>query len=295
MAGEYSLGDLAAVMDNKRGYGYGDGMWGGGGWWVILLLLFCGWGRGGFGGAYGAENVELNRMAADLGVTREGVNQISSKIDLTALEQAVAGNKDAICALSKQLGEEVADIESAICNVQSVIQSTAAQTNLQICDVRSAIQTGNLSVISALKDCCCTVRQEMASGFANVVANTLAQTNALSRQIDSCCCENRLAICQTNNNIDKGFASVNNALTQGFANIGFQNERNTSAIIAAGHADTDRLLDYLNSQRITTLQEKLQAANVEISQRNQSDYILGQLRNNSCGYGCGGCGCNSCC
>lgn len=45
-----SPADVAAVVDNNRGYGYGDGMYGGGWMWIfVLLLLFRGGNWGGYG------------------------------------------------------------------------------------------------------------------------------------------------------------------------------------------------------------------------------------------------------
>ena len=52
ISSEYSLADIAAATGNDRN---NSGMWGGD-WsaWIIIFLIFaaCGWGNGGFGGAW---------------------------------------------------------------------------------------------------------------------------------------------------------------------------------------------------------------------------------------------------
>lgn len=276
----YSLADIAAVTDRNRDCR--DDGWGmDGAWWIIILVLFM-WGRNGFGN-WGGNGVLPGQISVP-GATQAQVEQLASRVDFNALEAAVAGNKDAIGELSRQIGCSTSELQSAICNVQSALQQASAATNLSICQLQNAVQAGDASIISTLQNCCCDIKTSI-----------LQQTNQLSSQLASCCCENRLAVCQTNNNIDKGFASTNVALTNGFATTAFAAERNTDRLIQNQNANTDKILAFLTNDKISTLQEKLSLASAEISQRDQSAYIISQLRNNNCGCGCGSCGCGNAC
>lgn len=280
--GSYSLADIAAVTDRNRNYGCNDGYgWGDGNClWIILLLLFMG-GRNGFGN-WGENGCCFGQVSVP-GATQAQVDQLSARVDFNALEAAIAGNKDAICELSKQIGCSTAEVQSSICNVQSALQQASAATNLSICQLQNAVQAGDASIISTLQNCCCDIKTSI-----------LQQTNQLSSQLAECCCENRLAVCQTNNNIDKGFAATNVALTNGFANTAFAAERNTDRLIQNQNANTDKILAFLTNDKISTLQERLSAAAAEISQRDQTAAIIKALRGNSCGCN-NGCGCGSCC
>lgn len=151
----------------------------------------------------------------------------------------------------------------------------------------------------------------MQTGFGlqqainNMGVAQMQDTNALSRQLADCCCENREAISNVRFDLSTGFGNIGNAINQAAQTI----VQNDNANFRALH---DELVAYRmqdKDETIAELRSQVSALNLGISQRNQNDYLVGQLRPcpvpsytvpNPYAYynGCGcnqGCGCNSCC
>lgn len=101
------------------------------------------------------------------------------------------------------------------------------------------------------------------SGFAgvdNAVCtlgyNTQAGFNALSRELADCCCS-------TQRNID----SLRFDMSKGFCDI-----------VRAGQDNTRAILDYLSSEKISSLQAENAGLKAQISNDRQSAYIVSQLK-----------------
>lgn len=105
--------------------------------------------------------------------------------------------------------------------------------------------------------------QVINSGFAgvdNAVCtlgyNTQAGFNSLASQIASCCCDTRAAI----------------------ADVKYANERNTCDIIRAGQDNTRAIIDYLTSEKISSLQAENSGLKAQISNDRQTRTILDELK-----------------
>lgn len=145
----------------------------------------------------------------------------------------------------------------------------------------------------------------MQTGFGlqqainNMGVAQMQDTNALSRQLADCCCENREAISNVRFDLSTGFCNVSNAINQAAQTI----VQNDNANFRALH---DELVAYRmqdKDETIAELRSQVSALNLGISQRNQNDYLVGQLRPcpipaynvpNPYAY-YNGCGCNSGC
>lgn len=255
MAGEmnYSLSDLRAAV------GDGDGMFGGNNsaiWLILLFFLFGG--RGGWGN-------NLSEVAAKA-ATEDSVKTVQSTLDTNTLLNAVQGNREAITSLAQSMNCGFDRMSECCCATQRLIEQVGNATNLSIKDLsaNTILQSKELSQL--IQGCCCEVKTLMLQGFNSVDKS----------------------VCDVRNSLNLGFSSVNTSVERGFSNLGFLAEKNTNAIIQAGHIDTDRILDWLNTNRNNELSEKLSLARAEISQRDQSAYIINQIKN-----GCSGC--NGCC
>jgi hypothetical protein len=93
------------------------------------------------------------------------------------------------------------------------------------------------------------------------------------------------------NGTDKTLCDIKSAVAADFAALQYQAEKNTSSLIQAGNANTDRILQYLTTDKIANLNTELALARGQISQFEQTQSIVNQLKG-SCGCNCG-CG-NSC-
>ena len=106
------------------------------------------------------------------------------------------------------------------------------------------------------------LNQTVTNGFAGV-NNTIctlgyqnqAGFNALSTQLAQCCCDTRAAI----------------------ADVKYANERNTCDIIRAGQDNTRAILDYLTSEKISSLQAENSGLKAQISNEHQSKYLIDVL------------------
>lgn len=235
--GGLSASDVALIQDRNNG---GFGSFGGdGAWWIILFLIFAmgGWnnGFGGFGGSFGggADNMYpwlSNGQKEIMQNTNNGFNTL-------------------------QLGNQLNDISSGVQNLST-----------QLCNSTGAI-TGAINTGFANAETAANARQmaDMQQNFNNQIA-TLQGFNNLGSQFADCCCENRLASCQTQNIIQN-----EGNMTR------FADANNTRDIITNATSNTQAILDKLCQLELDgfkrendQLRSQLQFANMQASQVQQT-------------------------
>lgn len=91
----------------------------------------------------------------------------------------------------------------------------------------------------------CSLGYNISTGF-----------NGISRQIADCCCETKGAI----------------------ADLKYSNERQTCDILGAINHSTQKVIDYMQNEKISSLQAENVALKGRISNDQQSAYIIGALR-----------------
>lgn len=106
------------------------------------------------------------------------------------------------------------------------------------------------------------LNQTITNGFSDLNTalcgfnyNVQGSFNSLSHQLAQCCCDTRAAI----------------------ADVKYANERNTCDIIRAGQDNTRAILDYLTSEKISSLQAENSGLKAQISNEHQSKYLIDVL------------------
>lgn len=122
-----------------------------------------------------------------------------------------------------------------------------------------AIGFNNSAVLNSLNDIKlgqAGIQQTLCQGFNGVNTSVLTSTNALQSQLADCCCQTQRAIDGVNYNMAK----------------------NTCDIIQAGKDNTQRIVDFLTSDKISSLQAENAALSNQLSQFNQTTNIINALR-----------------
>ena len=234
-----SVADIAAVVDNNRGYGYpypvyggfgsgfGNSGFGDGSWiWIILILALCGGFNGngnGFGGGFNNDYAWLsNGQKEIMQNTNDGFNTLH-------LSNQVEGVRDGIYGLSNQLCNCCSDMQSTVAN--GFYNAEIAANNRQMADMQ--------------------------------------QNFDLSRQFADCCCENRLGIANLNSTILSENCADREALSNGIRDIITNQTANTQRILDQLCNDK---IDAKN-EKISDLQRELQMADLKASQIAQNSFI----------------------
>lgn len=210
---------------NGGGFGFGNDLS-----WIILLLL-CGWGGGwgGFGGGFGG----MGGFAADGAALYPWMNQAEITSDGfrdQMMNNNITSIRDGISDISTQLCNGFAGVNAGVANGFAQAEIAANGRQMASMNQNFGLQTS------------------MLQGF-----------NALGSQFADCCCENRLANCQTQNIIQ----NEGNATR-------FADASNTRDILTAISGGIQSIKDQLCA-------DKIDAKNDEISQlRQELLYARGQ-------------------
>lgn len=256
-----SASDVALLTGNNRN---NDGFGGDNGWWVILLLLALGgWGNGfgngfgggnngGYGGGFNSDYAWLsNGQKEIMQNTNDGFNTLQLANQLTSVNSGIQN-------LSTQLCNCCADVNSNLCNGFAGVNATVNA------GFAGAEQSANARQMA-----------NMQQAFNSQIA-TLNGFNNLNNALQQCCCDNRLATCQTQNIIQ----NEGNATR-------FADANNTRDIITNATSNTQAILDKLcqleldgvkaqveaKNDRIAELQSQLQMADLRASQTAQNAFI----------------------
>lgn len=229
------------------GFGGGMGSGFGGDWgWIILLLLIAGNGFGGFGGYGGA-----GALAADGAMLYPWMNQsnqMQEGFNSQMLNTNVSGIQNAITS-------GFGDVQNSLC-------AGFAGVNATVNGVQNGI-TGQMynNTIADLE-----------RSFASQTATTQGFSN-LSSQLAQCCCDNRLATCQSQNLIASESAATRLAIqeqTQAILDKMCQQE------IDALKAQNVALQNQVNMQNLAASQAAQTAALVADNTA-QTQYIVNRV------------------
>lgn len=136
-------------------------------------------------------------------------NLINNDNGRELLMQAIQGNANAISQLASTLNCSIGQVQQAINGVMSQIQQVGNQVGQSSMQIINAIQAGNCNI---------------------------------AQQIASCCCENRLAICQQTNTLQQSINNVATGQERGFSNIAYETQRQTCDIRDAIRENTAQVL-----------------------------------------------------
>ena len=282
-ASEMSAADIAAITGGNarggNGLGYGDGSW-----WIIILFLFAlmngNWGgNGNNGGGYNGGGYGMYPWL-------NNSNQINDGFRDQMLNNNITEIRSGVTALASQLCSCCGDMQMALANGFNGVEQGA-----------NARQIANMQTAFA-------AQQAMNQGF-----------NAIQSQLAQCCCDNRLATCQTQNIIQNEGNQTR-----------FADANNTRDIIQSQNQGTQAILDKLCQLELDGLKQdnanlrtQLNMANLAASQTAQTaelrqsgatqlNQLVNELRscpipaqpvygsqpiftcggNQGCGCGCGG-------
>lgn len=210
---------------------------------LLLFMLFGNNGWGGYGGNMGgfaADGAALYPWMNQAEITSDGFRDQMMNNNVTSIRDAVSG-------ISTQLCNGFAGVNAGVAN--GFAQAEIAANSRQIANMNQAFG----------------MQTAMLQGF-----------NGVQSQLADCCCENRLANCQTQNIIQN-----EGNMTR------FADANNTRDIIQSQTSGTQAILDKLcqleldgvkaqvdaKNDRIAELQTQLNMANLAASQTAQNAFI----------------------
>ena len=264
-----------AALISRPGYG-SDGNGFGGGMNGIFGLAALGlvFGRG--GGLFGNGDGSGAAAAMAAGETKEAIyNSSLSNINathagqLSALQSAATTNL-AIAGSANETQEAICDVKAAVANTAALISGAVAQVGLENCK-----QHGDLSTQAAIANG--TARTEAVASEARLSTTVLQGQNALSASLMS-----------GFNNVERGQDNINqNILLQGCQTreaikdcccetqkgiLATQNQITLSELrlTQATRDSTAAILDKLNADKISDLQDQLNQARLDASQNSQT-------------------------
>lgn len=241
---------VAPMYGGNAGFG-GMGGFGGDWGWIILLLLIAGNGWGGFGGFGGG----VGGFAADGAMLYPWMNQAEITAD-GFRDQMINNNitsiRDSISDVSTQLCNGFGGVQQSLCNGFAGVNAGVANGFAQAEIAANGRQMANMNQAF-------NAQTAMMQGF-----------NSLGSQFADCCCENRLANCQTQNIIQ----NEGNATRFADAN----NTRDLLTAFTSGiQSIKDQLCEYRNDQKdetIANLRQELMYSRGQASQVEQTAQLL---------------------
>lgn len=210
------------------------------------------------------------------------ISQLQSTVDNNhnndiAIE-AIKGNAASIRELASTLNTDFNTVSQALCGLRGAIDQVGGKIGFSAERVINAVTLGDQNITSKLAECCCQTQQSiLRMGYDNQLA-TERQTGILGSKIDHNHADDMLHDANNRAALMSRIDQLANGVTQGFASIGYEQAKNTQAIINNASQNTQRILDQMCANQTQALRDIIAQKDREL----QSQSIINQLRNNNC-------------
>ena len=203
------------------------------------------WGNGYGTDGNGANNPQIAALQSQM--------QDNHNSDL--IMQGIAGNTGAIKDLSTNLNCDFNTLNSCCCDIRNGISKLSGEIGYSAERIINAVNMGDCNVIEAVKNCCCETQKEF-----------IRQSG-----------ENRLAMCEQTNTLQRGQFENRVALDKAVATLGFETQKQTCELKNAISDSTSTIVRHLDQHWSNEDQRKIQDLKAEISQLKQTQEILAAL------------------
>lgn len=182
-------------------------------------------------------------------------NQISNSEGRDLLLQAINGRADAAAQLANITNTSVETVKNGIFSLQNSINQVANQVGMSGMQTINAIQAGNASLGSQLASCCCENRLAICNQTNALQSQAAANHAATQLQMANIESVDQLAVCQQTNTLSS------------------QADRNANAILNAINAQTVAMDNQFCALKERELQSKIDTQGDIITQ------LRGQISN----------------
>lgn len=235
--------------------------------YMMFMALFRNGGFG-FGNGDGTSTQGIETQA-QLNAIR---TQLQDNQNADCIKSAIQGNGFALSQLAQTLNVDFNTLQKSCCDIQAAIQQVGGQLGFSAERVINAVNLGDCNVIQALQNCCCQTQRQIADFRADI----------------------QLQNCKDTGELRNGQEFINRSIERGFSASSYETQRQTCDIINNANANTQRIIDTLNSHWSDEKSLQIQDLKFQLSQERQNNLLLSRLGGNGCGCGnsCGcGCGC----
>ena len=220
----------------------------GGGWmWVIFLFFLYPLMRNGglFGNACGNGNGCLGPLA----------NMVNNNDGRDLLMQAINGNSAAVQNLASMFGAKVDMIQAAINSVNNSVTQIGCKIDSSTGALLNAGTQNTMTLANQLATCCCNLKNAITEGnYQNQIA-TIQQTDTIKQSV----------------------GTVGNAVTRGFADVGYALRDQTCNLEKSVDSVGDRIIAKLDASEKAAMQDKINSLQTQLTTEHQSGVIAQQI------------------
>ena len=225
----------------------GGGMNCGGWMWIIFLFFLyplmrnCGL----FGNACGNGNGCLGPLA----------NMVNNNDGRDLLMQAINGNGVAVQNLATMFGAKVDMIQAAINGVSNSVTQIGCKIDSSTGALLNAGTQNTMTLANQLATCCCNLKNAITEGnYQNQIA-TIQQTDTIKQSV----------------------GTVGNAVTRGFADVGYALRDQTCNLEKSVDSVGDRIIAKLDASEKAAMQDKINSLQTQLTTEHQSGVIAQQI------------------
>ena len=219
-----------------------------GGWmWIIFLFFLYPLMRNGglFGNACGNGNSCLGPLA----------NMVNNNDGRDLLMQAINGNGAATQRLATMFGTKVDMIQAAIAQVNNGITQVGCKIDSSTGAILNAGTQNTMTLAQQLATCCCNLKSTITEGnYQNQIA-TIQQTDTIKQSV----------------------GTVGNAVTRGFADVGYALRDQTCNLEKSLDSVGDRIIAKLDASEKAAMQDKINSLQTQLTTEHQSGVIAQQI------------------
>ena len=220
----------------------------GGGWmWVIFLFFLYPLMRNGglFGNACGNGNGCLGPLA----------NMVNNNDGRDLLMQAINGNGAAVQNLASMFGVKVDMIQAAINGVSNSVAQIGCKIDSSTGAILNASTQNTMTLAQQLATCCCNLKNAITEGNYQNQISTIQQTDTIKQSV----------------------GTVGNAVTRGFADVGYALRDQTCNIEKSVDSVGDRIIAKLDASEKAAMQDKINSLQTQLTTEHQSGVIAQQI------------------
>lgn len=242
---------VLASMNNRRDNGFAEAAVMNQQWnnpfAYLIWMMFANRFMGDYGmGGQNAQNVEMQNQLQAIRT------QLQDNQNTECLKGAVQGVDADIRQLANNLNCDFNSLKDCCCDVRAGITRFGDQIGYRAEQVIAAMERGNQGILTAVQNCCCETQKELIRMQGDI----------------------KLQVCEQTNTLQKGQYDINNSVTRGFAQVGYQQSQDKCEILRAIEVGNQGIKDMLNDHWRNEQAREIQDLKAENASLKQTQLIL---------------------